>query len=95
MAELTYMKNGDYLIPDLILDDEDEMEEYPLGKYGMLREIFLNEHHHGTYMSMLLTDRLTPTCGNTQNESHQTTSGSTGESQETEPSTYPEEESSE
>lgn len=34
-------------------------------------------------------------CGNTQNESDRTTSGGTGESQETESSTQPEEESSE
>lgn len=60
MAELTYTKNGDYLIPDLMLDDGDEFEEYPLDKYGMLRQTFLKEHHHGTYMSMLLTGRLTP-----------------------------------
>lgn len=59
MAELTYTKNGDYLLPDLTLDGEDELEEYPLGKYGMLRETFLKEHHHGTYTSMLLTGRLT------------------------------------
>ncbi len=58
--ELTYTKVGDYLIPDLMLDGEDEMEEYPLGKYGMLRETFLKEHHHGTYTSMLLTGRLEP-----------------------------------
>ena len=60
MAELTYTRVGDYLIPDLILDGEDETEEYPLGKYGMLRETFLKEHHHGTYTSMLLTGRLGP-----------------------------------
>ena len=60
MAELTYTKVGDYLIPDLFLDCEDEQEEYPLGKYGMLRETFLKEHHHGTYTSMLLTGRLEP-----------------------------------
>ena len=60
MAELTYTKVGDYLIPDLLLDGEDETEEYPLGKYGMLRETFLMEHHHGTYTSMLLTGRLEP-----------------------------------
>lgn len=59
MAELTYTKNGDYLIPDLMLDGEDELEEYPIGKYGMLRETLLKEHHHGTYTSMLL-GRLTP-----------------------------------
>ncbi len=60
MAELTYTRVGDYLIPDLMLDGEDEMEEYPLGKYGRLRETFLKEHHHGTYTSMLLTGRLEP-----------------------------------
>ena len=60
MAELTYTKVGDYLIPDLKLDGEDEMEEYPLGRYGRLRETFLKEHHHGTYTSMLLTGRLEP-----------------------------------
>ena len=60
MAKLTYTKVGDYLIPDLILDDQDEMEEYPPGKYGMLRETFLKEYHHGTYTSMLLTGRLGP-----------------------------------
>ena len=60
MAELTYTKNGDYLVPDLALDGEDEMEEMPMGRYGMLRQTFLKEHHHGTYTSMLLTGRLEP-----------------------------------
>ena len=60
MAELTYTQVGDYLIPDLMMDGEDETEEMPLGKYGMLRETFLREHHHGTYTSMLLTGRLEP-----------------------------------
>ena len=60
MAELTYTQVGDYLIPDLMMDGEDEPEETPLGKYGMLRETFLKEHHHGTYTSMLLTGRLEP-----------------------------------
>ena len=60
MAELAYKQAGDYLIPDLKADGEDEWEEAPLGKYGMLRETFLEEHHHGTYVSMLLTGRLYP-----------------------------------
>ena len=60
MAELTYTKVGDYFIPDLMLDGQEETEQYPLGKYGMLRETFLKEHHHGTYTSMLLTGRLEP-----------------------------------
>ena len=61
MAEkfgLTYTKVGDYYFPNLALDgDEDET---PLGKYGLLRQTFLQEHHHGTYTSMLLTGRLMP-----------------------------------
>ena len=60
MAELTYMKNGDYQIPGLILDGEEELEEMPIGKYGMLRQTFLQEYHQGTYTSMLLTGRLMP-----------------------------------
>lgn len=57
MNELIYTKIGDYMIPDLAMDGEDDT---PLGKYGMLRETFLQEHHHGTYTSMLLTGRLEP-----------------------------------
>ena len=60
MAALTYIKNGDYQIPELMLDGEEELEEMPIGKYGMLRQTFLEEHHHGTYTSMLLTGRLEP-----------------------------------
>ena len=55
---LTYTKVGDYYFPNLALDgDEDET---PLGKFGLLRQTFLQEHHHGTYTSMLLTGRLMP-----------------------------------
>ena len=58
--ELTYTKVGDYLIPNLMMDGQEDEDEMPLGKYGMLRESFLQEHHSGTYTSMLLTGRLTP-----------------------------------
>lgn len=60
MEGLTYTKVGDYLIPDLMMDGEDEAGETPLGKYGTLRETFLKEHRHGTYTSMMLTGRLMP-----------------------------------
>lgn len=60
MAELAYKKMGDYQIPDLMMDGEDTMEEMPLGRYGRLRQTFLQEHHKGTYTSMLLTGRLEP-----------------------------------
>ena len=45
MAELIYMKVGDYYIPDLILDEEPE-EDVFYGKYGDLRCSYLREHKH-------------------------------------------------
>ena len=53
--ELTYTKVGDYYIQDLILDDDTEYEK---GVYGRMRQRFLEEHHHGTYTSLLLTGKL-------------------------------------
>lgn len=37
--ELNYYRRGDYLFPDLIIDEE----EISIGKYGMLRRTFLKE----------------------------------------------------
>ena len=53
--ELTYTKAGDYYIPALTLDDD---ASYEIGVYGRMRERFLEEHHHGTYTSLLLTGKL-------------------------------------
>lgn len=53
--ELTYKKVGDYYIPDLALDDG---AEYEIGVFGRMRQRFLEEHHHGTYTSLLLTGKL-------------------------------------
>ena len=53
--DLTYTRNGDYLIPDL------EMSEQPaqsLGKYGRMRKIYLQEHRPGLYSRLLLSEKL-------------------------------------
>ena len=50
---LTYTKQGDYLIPDLI-----PPESPRLGKYGMLRRSFLRSHKKGIYTGMLLKGTL-------------------------------------
>ena len=60
MMKLTYKQVGDVMLPDLTLDDEEGMEEEPLGKYGLLRQTFLMDYHHGTYTAMLLDGRLMP-----------------------------------
>ncbi len=53
--ELTYTKVGDYYIPDLALGDDAECE---IGTYGRMRLKFLEAHYHGTYTSLLLTEKL-------------------------------------
>lgn len=52
--DLTYTRNGDYLFPDLCLEDAD----LPIGKYGLLRKRYLKEHKRGWYSSLLLTGKL-------------------------------------
>ena len=41
--DLTYTRNGDYLFPNLRLEDAD----LPIGKYGLLRKRYLKEHKRG------------------------------------------------
>ena len=59
MTELTYTKNGDYLIPDLTLSETRE-EARPLGKYGRLRRSYLQEHRPGLYNRLVLSEKLFP-----------------------------------
>ena len=54
---LTYTRNGDYLVPDLSLS---EQSEKPLGKYGRLRKAYLKEHRPLIYNQLLLTEKLYP-----------------------------------
>ena len=60
MADITYRVEGDYLIPNIILDDDaGDSPEAMIGRYGMMRESFLREYRHGTYTAMLLMGKLT------------------------------------
>lgn len=59
MTDITYRVEGEYLIPNLVLDDEiSNSPEEMIGRYGMMRESFLREHKHGTYTAMLLMGKL-------------------------------------
>ena len=57
MSELTYTKNGDYLVPDLSLSQQ---EEQPLGKYGRMRKAYLKEHRPVLWSSLILSEQLYP-----------------------------------
>jgi hypothetical protein len=53
--ELTYIKCGDYYIPNLLPNPEPEGF---IGKYGIMRESYLKEHRRGIYQGMLLSGEL-------------------------------------
>ena len=55
MNELTYIRCGDYYIPDLKLS---ERPETPIGKYGRMRQRYLKEHRPGLYSSLILSEKL-------------------------------------
>ncbi len=53
MNELTYHREGDYLLPDLI-----PPEAPRIGIWGMRRREFLQKHHDGIYTGLLLSGKL-------------------------------------
>ena len=57
MTELNYQKNGDDLIPNLTLT---EQEQTPLGKYGRMRKMYLQEHRPVLWNQMILSETLYP-----------------------------------
>ena len=57
---LTYSQNGDYLLPDLTLNEPLKELTEPLGRYARMRKAFLKEHRTMTYNTMLLKETLFP-----------------------------------
>ena len=53
MNELTYHREGDYLLPDLI-----PPEAPRIGVWGKRRREFLRKHHEGIYTGLLLSGKL-------------------------------------
>lgn len=52
---ISYTKKGDYLLPDLILEDK---KQYNIGKYGLLRVIYIKKYKLGLYFDLLVNDKL-------------------------------------
>ena len=57
MKEITHHIEGDYLIPDLIMEKSNST--YNVGKYGHLRNNFLKEHKRGLYTELMINGTLT------------------------------------
>ena len=55
MTEITYTRQGDYNLPNLLPSQE---EPVPHGKYALLRKKFLKEHRRVTYTNLLTSGKL-------------------------------------
>lgn len=55
MSEITYTKQGDYLIPDLTLPTEPEIQ---LGRYALMHREYLEQHKRVTYLNLLTSGKL-------------------------------------
>ena len=56
MSEILYQKNGDYMIPNLTL--EETMSQQTLTKYGRMRKQYLLSHRPILYNRLVLTGQL-------------------------------------
>lgn len=52
---ISYTKKGDYLLPDLILENK---ERFNIGKYGLLRLNYIKKEKLGLYFDLLVNDKL-------------------------------------
>ena len=55
--EIKYTRQGDYLIPNLYLEKDEECER--IGKYGILRLHFIAQDKQALYETLLMTNKLT------------------------------------
>ena len=52
---ISYTNKGDYLLPDLILENK---KQYNIGKYGLLRLNYIKKEKLGLYFDLLVNDKL-------------------------------------
>lgn len=52
---ISYTKKGDYLLPDLILENK---KQYNIEKYGLLRLEYIKKYKLGLYFDLLVNDNL-------------------------------------
>ena len=53
---IEYVKKGDYLLPNLALENENYEQ---IGKYGLLRLKYIKENKKGLYTTLLMRNELT------------------------------------
>ena len=61
---ISYTKKGDYLLPNLILENK---KQYNIGKYGLLRLNYIKKYKLGLYFDLLVSDTLNEYLHNVDN----------------------------
>ena len=56
MKEIAYHKEGDYLIPNIIV--ENPKKDYHIGLYGRLKLEYMKKHQLGLYSDLILSGTL-------------------------------------
>ena len=62
---IDYKKVGDYLLPNLVIDNQNYEE---INKYGYLRLNYIKEHKKGLYQALLMKNELTKNLLSVSNE---------------------------
>jgi hypothetical protein len=60
MQAITYSRVGDYLIPDIVLNEPSRELTEPIGRYGRMRRDYLKTHRPIEYSCLLLSEKLFP-----------------------------------
>jgi len=60
MNEITYSRCGDYLLPNITLNEPPPELVEPFGRYARMRRAYLREHRPIMYSQLLLSERLFP-----------------------------------
>ena len=69
MNKITYHKEGDYLIPDLIMENSNE--DYTIGKYGRLRLNYIKEYKRGLYTELMINGTLSKHLADIENTANE------------------------
>ncbi len=69
MANITYRKVNDYMIPNLRLPPEESAIH--LGKWGMMHKDYLQKHNPVLFATLLTQGKLYQHCANVENQAQQ------------------------
>ena len=70
MSSISYLRHGDYLVPNIVLNEPQKELTEPITRYRAIRRTFLREHRPITYSQLVLSERLFPHLREVQQDAH-------------------------